>query len=87
MAYVFGLRHAFDPDHIAAIDNVARKLIQQEKPSRLVGFYFAFGHSSIVMLASIAISGAVLSVDVDDFNELGDETTENCHGCAASLQR
>jgi high-affinity nickel-transport protein len=69
LAYVFGLRHAFDPDHIAAIDNVVRKLMQDQKPSTLVGFYFALGHSSIVMLASIAISGTALSLDV---NALGD---------------
>jgi high-affinity nickel permease len=71
LSYVFGLRHAFDPDHIAAIDNVVRKLMQDQKPSTLVGFYFALGHSSIVMLASVAISGTALSFDVSalgDFN-------------------
>ncbi|MEZ0059467.1 high-affinity nickel-transport protein [Bradyrhizobium elkanii] len=71
LAYVFGLRHAFDPDHIAAIDNVVRKLMQERKPSTLVGFYFALGHSSIVLLASIAISGTTLSMDIStlgDFN-------------------
>lgn len=71
LAYVFGLRHAFDPDHIAAIDNVVRRLMQERKPSHLVGFYFALGHSTIVMLASIAISGTALSVDIGalgDFN-------------------
>ncbi|MCK1296820.1 HoxN/HupN/NixA family nickel/cobalt transporter [Bradyrhizobium sp. 24] len=71
LAYVFGLRHAFDPDHIAAIDNVVRKLMQDQRPSMLVGFYFALGHSSIVMLASIAISGTAVSLDISalgDFN-------------------
>ncbi|WFU31714.1 HoxN/HupN/NixA family nickel/cobalt transporter [Bradyrhizobium brasilense] len=71
LAYVFGLRHAFDPDHIAAIDNVVRKLMQEQKPSTLVGFYFALGHSSIVLLASIAISGTAISMDISalgDFN-------------------
>ncbi|WP_445219759.1 HoxN/HupN/NixA family nickel/cobalt transporter [Bradyrhizobium sp. Pa8] len=67
LAYVFGLRHAFDPDHIAAIDNVVRKLMQEQKPASLVGFYFALGHSSIVMLASIAISGTALSIDISAF--------------------
>jgi nickel/cobalt transporter (NiCoT) family protein len=71
LAYVFGLRHAFDPDHIAAIDNVVRKLMEEGKPSTLVGFYFAIGHSSIVMLTSIAISGAVLSVNVTAFGNFG----------------
>ncbi|MCP3392365.1 HoxN/HupN/NixA family nickel/cobalt transporter [Bradyrhizobium sp. CCGB12] len=69
LAYVFGLRHAFDPDHIAAIDNVVRKLMQEQKPSSLVGFYFALGHSSIVMLASIAISGTALSIDISAFGD------------------
>ncbi|MEK9282697.1 HoxN/HupN/NixA family nickel/cobalt transporter [Bradyrhizobium sp. ISRA442] len=71
LAYVFGLRHAFDPDHIAAIDNVVRKLMQDQRPSTLVGLYFALGHSSIVLLASIAISGTAVSLDVSaigDFN-------------------
>jgi high-affinity nickel-transport protein len=69
LAYVFGLRHAFDPDHIAAIDNVVRKLMQERKPARLVGFYFALGHSSIVTLASIAISGTALSVRSSVFGD------------------
>jgi nickel/cobalt transporter (NiCoT) family protein len=69
LAYVFGLRHAFDPDHIAAIDNVVRKLMQERKPATLVGFYFALGHSSIVLLASIAISGTALSVPTSVFGD------------------
>ena len=69
LAYIFGLRHAFDPDHIAAIDNVVRKLMQERKPATMVGFYFALGHSSIVMLASVAISGTALSVPISAFAE------------------
>jgi len=56
LAYVFGLRHAFDADHIAAIDNVVRKLMQQRKAPYAAGFFFSLGHSSIVVLASIAIA-------------------------------
>ncbi len=67
LAYIFGLRHAFDPDHIAAIDNVVRKLMQEQRPTTMVGFYFALGHSSIVMLASIAISGTALSTPISAF--------------------
>ena len=48
LAYGFGLRHAVDADHIAAIDNVTRKLMQQGKRSVSIGFYFALGHSSVV---------------------------------------
>jgi nickel/cobalt transporter (NiCoT) family protein len=56
LAYLFGLRHAFDADHIAAIDNVVRKLMQQDKAPYAVGFFFSLGHSSIVALASVAIA-------------------------------
>jgi high-affinity nickel-transport protein len=69
LAYIFGLRHAFDPDHIAAIDNVVRKLMQDRKPSILVGFYFALGHSSIVILASIIISGTALSAQISNLSD------------------
>ena len=56
LAYVFGLRHAFDADHIAAIDNVVRKLMQEGKAPFTVGFFFSLGHSTIVVLASVAIA-------------------------------
>ena len=48
LAYTFGLRHAFDADHIAAIDNTTRKLLQDGKRSLGVGFFFSLGHSTIV---------------------------------------
>ena len=48
LAYTLGLRHAFDADHIAAIDNTVRKLLQQRKDPSGVGFYFSIGHSSVV---------------------------------------
>jgi len=56
LAYSFGLRHAVDADHIAAIDNVTRKLMQEGKRPVTVGFFFSLGHSTIVVLASIAIA-------------------------------
>ena len=56
LAYLFGLRHAFDADHIAAIDNVVRKLMQQDKAPYAAGFFFSLGHSSIVVVASVAIA-------------------------------
>jgi len=52
LAYTFGLRHAVDADHIAAIDNVTRKLMQDGQRPVSVGFYFAFGHSTIVFIAA-----------------------------------
>src|SRR5437660_3810158 len=55
LAYAFGLRHAVDADHIAAIDNVTRKLMQEGKRPLAVGFFFSLGHSTIVVGLSIAI--------------------------------
>ena len=57
LAYGFGLRHAVDADHIAAIDNVTRKLMQEGKRPASVGFFFALGHSSVVILAAAGIAG------------------------------
>jgi len=51
LAYVLGLRHAVDPDHIAAIDNVTRKLMQEGKKPLTVGLFFALGHSTLVCVA------------------------------------
>jgi len=56
LAYSFGLRHAVDADHIAAIDNVTRKLMQEGKRPVAVGFFFSLGHSTIVCLATVAIA-------------------------------
>jgi High-affinity nickel permease len=55
MAYLFGLRHAFDADHIAAIDNTTRKLVQDGKNANSVGFFFSLGHSSVVIGLSVAL--------------------------------
>ena len=70
LAYGFGLRHAVDPDHIAAIDNVTRTLMQSGKRPVTVGFFFALGHSTVVILAStaIALTAAVLGGRVDALN-------------------
>ena len=56
LAYGFGLRHAVDADHIAAIDNVARKLMHQGQRPIAVGCFFALGHSSVVIVAATAIA-------------------------------
>lgn len=55
LAWGFGLRHAMDADHIAAIDNVTRRLLYRNKPSVGVGFFFSLGHSTIVLLLTILI--------------------------------
>ena len=56
VAYGLGLRHAVDADHIAAIDNVTRKLMQEGKRPVTVGLFFALGHSSVVLVASAAVA-------------------------------
>jgi len=56
LAYTFGLRHAVDADHIAAIDNVTRKLMQEGERPLAVGFFFSLGHSTVVIIASAAIA-------------------------------
>ncbi|WP_425800457.1 HoxN/HupN/NixA family nickel/cobalt transporter [Desulfitobacterium sp. Sab5] len=53
LAYTLGLRHAFDADHIAAIDNTVRKLIQQKEDPAGVGFFFSLGHSSVVFIMAV----------------------------------
>lgn len=61
-AYLLGLRHAVDPDHIAAIDGTTRKLLHEGQKAVSVGFYFSLGHSTIVVVLSVlvAIFGTVL---------------------------
>jgi len=56
LAYTFGLRHAVDADHISAIDNVTRKLMQDGKHPVSVGFFFSLGHSTIVVALSVGIA-------------------------------
>jgi high-affinity nickel-transport protein len=56
LAYTFGLRHALDADHISAIDNVTRKLMQEGERPIGVGFFFSLGHSTIVILLSVVIA-------------------------------
>jgi len=59
---VFGLRHAVDADHIAAIDNVVRKLMQEGQRPQMVGLQFSLGHSTIVVLASLAIAATAAAM-------------------------
>jgi len=71
LAYGFGLRHAVDADHIAAIDNVTRKLMQEGKRPVTVGFFFAMGHSTVVILAAIGIAVAATALHFSDAGGLG----------------
>lgn len=61
-AYTFGLRHALDADHIAAIDNTTRKLMCDGNKPKAVGFYFAMGHSSMVLLTAVLVIGGAHAV-------------------------
>ncbi|HEV7178048.1 MAG TPA: HoxN/HupN/NixA family nickel/cobalt transporter [Solirubrobacteraceae bacterium] len=62
-AYTLGLRHAFDADHISAIDNTTRKLMQEGKRPLSVGFWFSLGHSTVVFALAVLISIGVRSID------------------------
>jgi high-affinity nickel-transport protein len=74
LAYSFGLRHAVDADHIAAIDNVTRKLMQDGKRPVAVGFMFSLGHSTVVVLGAAAIAGAALTLQyrLEKFRSVGE---------------
>ena len=70
--YGLGLRHAVDADHIAAIDNVTRKLMQARQRPVSVGFFFALGHSTVVMIAAAAVAlAATLLGRFDYFSSVG----------------
>ena len=62
LAYAFGLRHAFDADHIAAIDNTTRKLLQDGKRPLGVGFFFSIGHSTVVLSLATGLAFAAGTV-------------------------
>ncbi len=67
LAYVLGLRHAVDPDHIAAIDNVTRKLMQEGRQPVSVGLWFALGHSALICIAVCAIAMTATSLSDERF--------------------
>src|SRR6478736_2018247 len=73
LAYTFGLRHAFDADHIAAIDNTTRKLLQDGKRPMGVGFFFSLGHSTIVfsLAAGLAVATKTVNSRIPAFQDYG----------------
>ncbi|MEW9586447.1 HoxN/HupN/NixA family nickel/cobalt transporter [Paraburkholderia sp. DGU8] len=73
LAYSFGLRHAVDADHIAAIDNATRKLMQEGQRPVTVGFMFSLGHSTIVIAATAAIAATAMALQhrFEAFREIG----------------
>ncbi len=72
-AYILGVRHAFDADHIVAIDNTVRKLVQQKKNATGVGFYFSLGHSTVVFLLVlfVGVSANWIKENMPQFQEVG----------------
>ncbi len=73
LAFTFGLRHGVDADHIAAVDNVTRKLMQEGKRPVAVGFFFSLGHSTVVVLLSIvvAIAAGLVQTSLPQWKEVG----------------
>ena len=72
LAWSLGLRHAVDADHIAAIDNVTRKLMQGGQRPLTVGFWFAIGHSGIVLIGAVLIATAASALSrVEAAGEIG----------------
>ncbi|ORZ08211.1 high-affinity nickel-transport protein-domain-containing protein [Absidia repens] len=73
LAYTLGLRHAVDADHITAIDNTTRKLLNDNKYPVSVGLFFSLGHSTIVFVVSIIVAATANAVanGVEDFSEIG----------------
>jgi len=64
LAYTLRMRHAFDADHIAAIDNTTRKLVGDGKRPLSVGFFFSLGHSSVVFLLAIALNFGIRALNI-----------------------
>ncbi|MBO0807134.1 MAG: HoxN/HupN/NixA family nickel/cobalt transporter [Actinobacteria bacterium] len=62
LAYTLGMRHAFDADHIAAIDNTTRKLVNDGKRPLSVGFFFSLGHSTIVFALAVLLNFGIRSL-------------------------
>jgi nickel/cobalt transporter (NiCoT) family protein len=65
VAYLFGLRHAFDADHIAAVDDTVRFMLQKRKQPLGVGFFFSLGHSTVVLALAIGIAFAATAVKAE----------------------
>jgi nickel/cobalt transporter (NiCoT) family protein len=63
LAYTLGMRHAFDADHIAAIDNTTRKLVSEGKRPLSTGFFFSLGHSSVVFVLAVALNFGIRGLD------------------------
>lgn len=83
LSYTLGLRHAFDADHIAAIDNTVRKLVQQKKNPTGVGFFFSLGHSTVVLIMAVLLAASVqwAQKELPHWQELGSLFGTVISGC------
>ena len=63
LAYTLGLRHAFDADHISAIDNTTRKLMAEGQRPLSVGFFFSLGHSSVVFVLAVLLNFGIRALN------------------------
>ena len=75
LAYTLGMRHAFDADHISAIDNTTRKLMSEGKRPLAVGFFFSLGHSSVVAVLAILLNFGIKALG----SQLKDENSTLHH--------
>ncbi len=82
IAFVLGLRHGFDVDHIVAIDNITRKLAASDKPSITIGLFFALGHSTVVFLLTFFV---ILGVSLTQTEKVGVLATGALVGSIVSI--
>jgi high-affinity nickel-transport protein len=75
LAYTLGMRHAFDADHIAAIDNTTRKLVNEGQRPLSVGFFFSLGHSSVVFALAVLLNFGIRGLD----NQVRDGSSQLQH--------
>jgi high-affinity nickel-transport protein len=87
LAYSFGLRHAFDADHIAAIDATTRKLLAEGRRPMGVGFFFSLGHSTIVfaLVGGLAVTARAVQADMGPLHEYGGYVGVGLSGTFLSL--
>jgi high-affinity nickel-transport protein len=83
LAYTFGLRHAVDVDHIAAIDNVTRKLMQEGKRPVSAGLFFSLGHSTVVVIATVCVALATSTLVQTNFTRWHEIGTVVCTSISA----
>ena len=86
LAYTLGMRHAFDADHIAAIDNTTRKLVNEGKRPLSVGFFFSLGHSTVVFVLAVLLNFGIRGLDEQVKNgNSGLQYTTNIVGTLVSV--